>query len=1253
MRTRLATVPLLTLLLLSGCAHGPASPTQVLEDAARRGVRGDARSTALAGFHALLVEGKPGEAQSLFDAALAKDGADAYALWGQHLMARRRARPELALEAALTLVEKAPAHPLSAPAARYVLDWAGQSSVGDDALLARVPRALGGTRGDTAQLLRASLAAIHEARGEEPASAADLAALGVPRAFTVVGPLSAYELLEYDAPLEAEKTGSLAGAFQGPYGPVHPRTLPFPDGRLSLAHEGAPGDVYLVAVDVEVPEGGTYVLRTLTPAAHKVYLDGTKVVERRPFARAESSVSSRGVDLSAGRHRVLVKMVRGDRSGVLTLALMRADGRPARLTLTPASGPAPRWSGVGLSDAPLVYPEASDLYRALLPEAGDALARVLAARDGMGRDRDGAKRLLAPLEPVLTSPAFLVLRAEVAMGDRTVPIKVAQGRITRDLEAAVSKDPGEVAAHMARALLALEAERPLDAAASLEAARKESKTPGAPVLMTQARVALALEVAAQADARAREALEAMPGLCEAAGLRYDIARRRDALAEAEALLTGPLARCPGALARTAEHARLRGRTDQAVAALRKLAEREPTSVATAVQLSQLLSGLGRHDEAARVLEGMRAFWPRNAGVLKRLADARELAGALAEALALREEALRLDGTDLALRRIVERARTGKELLADVAIDAKAAIAAYEANRGSEDAAAVFVLDAGAVRVYPDGTQINRIHTIQKVLQQSGVDEVAEASLPPGAQVLALRTLKADGRVLEPEVIEGKDSVSLPGVQVGDYVQTEYLLVEGPRAPGQPGFAASPFYFQIARQPNAWTTYTVIAPRELGMQVDAHNVKAAAVRRDGELDVFVHEQRHVPPYIPEPDGPPSGNEYLPFVQVGAGAQGLESLVRVYSDAFLENGALTFELERFAREAAGDRRGVEAVQAVYEAVSRRMTGRDGGLTQPAAASLATERGSRLWVMKAALEAVGVPTRLALVRTFHTDPAEYRFPNAALLTYVALRAEVPGHGPVWLDPAVRFAPFGELPEAASGQEAYLMPEPGRALEKVRTPEPSTKAGKQVTLKLKLDEDGTLSGTGVEFFRGFEAAQLAEALESMAPDKRKQAVEQNLSRYFGGAELSSLEVDMKREVGGTVTLRYGLKAPRAAHLEGEGRMVLSPVTFPAALGRRFVSAGKRSTPLFVEGVEESSTRVTLELPQGWKLSSLVPPMSEKTPFGDFRRAEKLEGNVLTIDEAYRLERGRVSPEAYAGFTHFAGNLDLLQTRDFTLVKQ
>lgn len=1241
------------LVALAGCAPR-TSPTEMLTRASTDAHQGAAaRTLALAGFHAYLVQADAAQAQRRFDEALQKDRAEPYALYGQLLLAHRRGHPERALAAALDLCEHAPRHPLAAAAARYALEASETAGPLDEQLLQRAGPALAaGLAGDAALVLRAAVARLQANRGEDEGAARTLAQMGVPDRVTLLGPFSAHQLLSLDELTPPEKDASFAGPFQGPFGELAARELPLVEGRASIEGELSDAGSYVLGVDLDVPESAVHVVRPVSYASYKVYLDGTLLLENRAFEKVAPNIAAGAVKLERGRHRLVIKLMRDGGASSITLSVPRLDGRPSGLRFSPAQGPAPAPQVPAREPAAGFFPTAQSLADALRPEVGDALAQFIAARDALGRDHDGAKRLVAGLAGVLEGTALTSLRAEVALSDRTVPRKVSRGRATRDLEATLEKDPSDVNALLARARVLLEEERAAQAAELVKKVRAAPGPVGYPVAMMDARAQLALGVEAQAEQGAAEALRLQPGLCEALELRYDLARRRDAVARADKLIQ-ELETCPGGIGRTAEHSRLRGDVAGAARLYERLVERWPASIKLTSTLADLYVSLRRFDDALGVLRRLSGLWPRDAQLLRQRADVAELSGDAAGALRLREAALALDGGDLQLRRTVERARTGKELLADQAIDGKAAIAAYEARRGPEDSASTFILDAAAFRVYPDGSMVDRVHVIQKALDQSGVADIAEVSIPPGAQVLALRTIKADGAVLEPESIANKDSVSLPGVQVGDYVEYEYLLAHSSRGPARPGFTAAPFYFQIARAPNNWSTYTVIAPRGTGMGVDAHNMEAGQPELRGDEEVFFHEERRVRPLIPEPDGPPSSNEMLPFVSVGAGATGNETLVAAYADAYLDRGQRTFEVEQFAREAAGSATGVAAIRAIYAAVMEKLPGRDAGLTVSAASSLAQGRGSRLWLLKASLEAVGIPARVVAIRTFAADPAPYRYPNASLLPYVCVRAELPGLGVVWLDSVVRFAPFGELPEQATGgQEAWLLPEPGRPLERVQPVPASSPRGKEMTVRLKLSPDGALSGTGEELYDGFDAAQLAESLDAVSPEQRKQAVQGALARFFGGAELSSLELDIRREVGAPLRLQYSFVAPRFGRVEGN-RLVLGPLTFPTQLGKRYGQLGTRRTPLYIGGTERSHIVVELELPPGFALASPVPEVQLQSRYGSFLHREAQEDGKLRLEESYRLDRARISPQEYDDFVHFAGEMDLIQSRDLVFERR
>ncbi|MBM4379112.1 MAG: DUF3858 domain-containing protein, partial [Deltaproteobacteria bacterium] len=746
-----------------------------------------------------------------------------------------------------------------------------------------------------------------------------------------------------------------------------------------------------------------------------------------------------------------------------------------------------------------------------------------------------------------------------------------------------------------------------------------------------------------------EAARLPGGRCEGTSFRLDLARKREAAAQAEALGQG-LAGCPGQLPRQVELLRTRGDLQGAISAQAQLAS-GAADPAGALVLANLQVAARDWAGAEGTLRSVMALWPRMAQPWKRLGDVYELSGRREEALAAREEALLRDGSDLSLRRAVHHARTGKELLDEFAITAEEAFSRYAALQPEEEASSALVLDAAAVRVYPDGTQVDRIHIIQKALDSAGIQKVAEVNVPQGAQLLSLHTWREDGTRLEPERFEHKETVSLPGVRPGDAVEYEYLLAHPPRGPGLPGFTAPSFYFRVVGEPNAWSTYTVAAPLGSGLSVEARQVKVEPPFPTASGELFHHEETRVPPWQREPDGPSSPNEFLPVVTVGTGATGLEGVARSYADGSLDRAQRTHDVDVFAAEAAAGLQGEAAVRAVYAAVMARASGPDAGLGQTATATLAEGRGSRTLLLKAALESLGFEARLVAVRTSSVDAGPVRFPNEALLPYACVRVTLPEGRQVWLDPLVRFAPYGQLPEQAmGGREAWVLPEPGRPLERTTSPAAAEPQPKRVTLKLELSADGTLSGAGEEQMAGFEAAQFAESLESIPPEQRRQALEQALSRYFGGAELSEVEVDAPREVGARLSLRYRFVAPGFARREARA-LVVPPLSFPGQLGRRFVQVRTRQTPLVLDTSEAVSFEATLSLPEGATLQEPLTGVSFDGPLGHFERAERQEGRTVSVRETLRLRMGRVQPADYEAFAVFAGQVDLVQARDL-LVK-
>ena len=73
---------------------------------------------------------------------------------------------------------------------------------------------------------------------------------------------------------------------------------------------------------------------------------------------------------------------------------------------------------------------------------------------------------------------------------------------------------------------------------------------------------------------------------------------------------------------------------------------------------------------------------------------------------------------------------------------------------------------------------------------------------------------------------------------------------------------------------------------------------------------------------------------------------------------------------------------------------------------------------------------------------------------------------------------------------------------------------------------------------------------------------------------------------------------------------------------------------------------------PAGYRLSDPQAQLKVEGPFGRLLHTEKQEGRTLTLDETLRLERARIPVKQYEDFAHFAGEVDLIQSRDLVLVK-
>jgi hypothetical protein len=99
------------------------------------------------------------------------------------------------------------------------------------------------------------------------------------------------------------------------------------------------------------------------------------------------------------------------------------------------------------------------------------------------------------------------------------------------------------------------------------------------------------------------------------------------------------------------------------------------------------------------------------------------------------------------------------------------------------------------------------------------------------------------------------------------------------------------------------------------------------------------------------------------------------------------------------------------------------------------------------------------------------------------------------------------------------------------------------------------------------------------------------------------------------------------------------------ARLSARFAQRGAREAPLLLGGSERFTLALEVTPPPGW--SPVAREGAEvRTPYGRYRRSERVQGGKLLRDDEFALERGRIPPGEWGAFGDFAAGVDEAQAQ-------
>lgn len=586
---------------------------------------------------------------------------------------------------------------------------------------------------------------------------------------------------------------------------------------MTASTEKVEDGVFYLETFIEVPADRDLIVAA--QGALAVWVDDVVVVDRDLREWGVWERFGAAVRVAKGRHRVLARVLSDGGS----IRLLNRDGTAAQLaTDTDERKPYGLVKPQLLADPNPIHMIVEGL-KAAVPAAPPPLVATLAAHaahvDGMN---DVAGALLEPATSAKDAAGVaLQMAAQYARGDAAFPDQV---RRIREKELFSRAAAADARLWYSRAWLILDDADQRGLVEAVEPMRKlASDYPNVPDVTEQlARVYGKLGWRAERMRTVKELAARFPDERDALGLYLAALEEDGSLGEADKVAARLKQLDPDAEI-DLDRALARHDWKAAIKELERLGKRRPDRKEIAARIAGVLMQSGDPSAAAEQLEKALAKNPDDVHTRFRIADhayAKGDTSALRRALAEALQAGAKGASAQEIRDAVELIE-GASLLEPYRQDGRKVIREFEAWEKSGkkmEGNAARILDYAAVWVHFDGSSEMLEHEIQKMQSQEAVDKEAEQR-PPDGLVLRLRVIKPDGSILEPEPVAGKPTLTMPHLEVGDFLEMEHIT-SFPSEGGKGRRYRGPHWFFREADKGYWRSeFVVLAPKDRPVEIE--------------------------------------------------------------------------------------------------------------------------------------------------------------------------------------------------------------------------------------------------------------------------------------------------------------------------------------------------------------------------------------------------------------------------------------------------
>lgn len=1094
-------------------------------------------------------------------------------------------------------------------------DLASLRELGDRALALDLGKLSPIEAGDL-HLVKASITAR---LGDRAGADRHLHEAGCGGSFYVAGPFGELATLDLDTPFDHSATR--------PQKPLGCRVLlDGPRGRSGVLYAGR---------KLELARAETIVLELEDTGPFRLIVDGHVVFGTNEDDRPPPGNRRVEVQLSAGTHDVWLKVAAPD--GRLEIgATLLASNKVKILDLAPNGAPEKAATKTGaiarLVEEPLVARASSAGYAVTTPSSQIELlvGALLALAE---RDADAAEELATALATARPRAATAQLLLGLAyLVDNSRPARFASDLARRAMSTALELRPTFL--------------RPVESLVELDLAEDRARaatTRLAPIPLgrdwrldlLRYRALRARSLGEQGEVALHAAEQQRTLACPILAALTSLYRERRELAEL-AKASESYSRCADGREIKAELAAERFDFVTAIAEYRRLLERNPLRHAARRELARALRSQGALEPAIQELTALVEAVPKNVVYRIELADALSESGQRARAIQvltagqkeqpeseeLSRALLALDGKPRASRWLEPFRVDGLRLIEDYRKD----------TLPTDRAPAALVLDRTVVYLFPSGARLTLTHNIIQLLSKEGISKFAEVEVPDGAELLRLRVIKRDGSVREAEMVSGKQTPSLPDLDVGDFIEFEHVEPTATPAAFPGGFLSERFYFQSFDAPLDRSEYVVVAPKTMKLQVDTRGgAPTAKEEARGDDIVRTWQVRRAPQAVGEPEAVPH-SEYLPSVRVAAG------LSADHWRRFLVNGQAGLlrpnrEMRRLVEQLTADRsRPEERLRALDTWVRMNIQG-GGTIDERASFVLERKQGSRSLLLLALLRLAHLDAEMVLARPVGAAELDSELPDLEGFNEPLLRVRI---GDEWrpVDPRYRHGPAGVLGPRLRGVEALRVAVGGPT----RVTLPATNQdGRKMTIDYAINDTLGARVKVTERLTGVPALEWREAIETLAADRiRPEFEQQTLGQHFPGASLTALGWQHEKDDDEPLIVQYEFTLPTVGRQIERALFLSAP--YPALLMRRYGLRKQRRTALRLGFVAPTEIETTYH---GSVIPESIAPVQVDARFGSFSLRGERSNQSLKLVTRLAMPTSVVRPTDYDEFVRFAATVD------------